>query len=76
VVTTFEKAGGYKYRLEYSTDGTTWSVFEDHTSDATSSSAVYSFADEPVTARFLRLTVTGSSGNGGSVYELQAYGGF
>jgi chitodextrinase len=75
VVTTFEKSGGYKYRLEYSTDGTTWSMFEDHTS-ATSSSAVYSFADKPVTARYLRLTVTGSSGNGGSVYELQAYGGF
>lgn len=76
VVTTFELSGGYKYRLEYSTDGTTWSVFEDHTADATSSSTVYSFADTPVTARFLRLTVTGSGGNGGSVYALQAYGGF
>jgi hypothetical protein len=51
-------------------------MFEDHTSAATSSSAVYSFADKPVTARYLRLTVTGSSGNGGSIYALQAYGGF
>lgn len=76
VVTTFELSGGYKYRLEYSTDGTTWSLFEDHTSAATSSSTVYSFAGAPVTARYLRLTVTGSGGNGGSVYALQAYGGF
>ncbi|MGY5118905.1 discoidin domain-containing protein [Streptomyces sp. 900105755] len=76
VVTTFEKSSGYKYRLEYSSDGTTWSTFEDHTADNTVAQTNYSFADAPVTARYLRLTVTGSSWNGGSVYELQAYGGF
>ncbi|MEU9784695.1 hypothetical protein AB0H92_27655 [Streptomyces phaeochromogenes] len=49
----------------------------DKTVTASSSySKDYSFADEPVTARYLRLTVTDSSGNGGSVYGLQAYGGF
>ncbi|MFD8817869.1 discoidin domain-containing protein, partial [Streptomyces sp. NPDC059627] len=76
VVTTFEKASGYKYRLEYSTDGANWSTFEDHTADDTVAQTNYSFADAPVTARYLRLTVTGSNWNGGSVYELQAYGGF
>ncbi|MGW1541690.1 discoidin domain-containing protein [Streptomyces sp. NPDC002309] len=76
VVTTFEKPSGYKYLLEYSADGVTWSTFEDHTSEYTSSSANHSFADTPVTARHLRLTVTGSSWNGGSIYELQAYGDF
>ncbi|MEU0965379.1 discoidin domain-containing protein [Streptomyces sp. NPDC005917] len=76
VVTTFEKSGGYRYRLEYSTDGGNWSTFEDHTAENTVAQTNYSFADEPVTARYLRLTVTGSSWNGGSVYELQAYGGF
>ncbi|WP_432423192.1 discoidin domain-containing protein [Streptomyces pseudovenezuelae] len=76
VVTTFELASGYKYRLEYSTDGQNWSTFEDHTADSTVTQATYSFADTPVTARYLRLTVTGSNWNGGSVYELQAYGGF
>ncbi|KIF78238.1 carbohydrate-binding protein [Streptomyces sp. 150FB] len=76
VVTTFELPGGYQYRLEYSTDGTKWSTLDDHTSANTVSAANYSFADQPVTARYLRLTVTGSSGNGGSVYELQAYGEF
>ena len=75
MVTTFELPGGYKYRLEYSTDGTTWSTFDDHTSDQhRRRRPTTRFADKPVTARYLRLTVTGSSGNGGSVYELQAYG--
>ncbi|MFC8078471.1 discoidin domain-containing protein [Streptomyces sp. NPDC057307] len=76
VVTTFEKSGGYRYRLESSTDGTTWSMFDDHTSENTVEAANYSFTREPVTARHLRLTITGSSGNGGSVYGLQVYGGF
>ncbi|MER5664010.1 discoidin domain-containing protein [Streptomyces mirabilis] len=76
VVTTFEKPSGYTYLLEYSADGVTWSTFEDHTSQNTSSAANYSFADQPVTARYLRLTVTGSSWNGGSIYELQAYDDF
>ncbi|SCF61496.1 Right handed beta helix region [Streptomyces sp. MnatMP-M17] len=76
VVTTFEKSSGYQYRLEYSTDGTAWSTFEDHTSANTVSAANYSIADQPVTARYLRLTVTGSSWNGGSVYGLQVYGEF
>ncbi|MFE4545847.1 discoidin domain-containing protein [Streptomyces sp. NPDC056785] len=73
---TFEKASGYKYRLEYSTDGENWSVLDDHTADNTTSATNYAFAAHPVTARYLRLTVTGSSWNGGSIYELQVYGGF
>jgi chitodextrinase len=76
VVTTFEKPSGYKYLLEYSTDGVNWSTFDDHTADNTTAQANYSFAKAPVDARYLRLTVTGSSWNGGSIYELQAYGGF
>jgi chitodextrinase len=76
VVTTFEKPSGYKYRLEYSSDGATWSTLDDHTAANTTSQTNYSFADNPVSARYLRLTVTGSSNNGGSIYEIQAYGGF
>ncbi|WP_405923890.1 discoidin domain-containing protein [Streptomyces sp. NBC_00035] len=76
VVTTFELPRGYKYRLEYSTDAATWSTLDDHTAENTVSSANYSLPDEPVTARYLRLTVTGSSYNGGSVYEIQVYGEF
>ncbi|MGW4656191.1 discoidin domain-containing protein, partial [Streptomyces sp. NPDC004279] len=76
VVTTFEKPSGYKYLLEYSADGVHWSTFEDHTADYTAAQANYSLTDSPVDARYLRLTVTASSWNGGSIYELQAYGGF
>jgi chitodextrinase len=76
VVTTFELPSGYKYRLEYSSDGVNWSTLDDHTSSNTTSQSNYSFADTPVSARYLRLTVTGSSWNGGSIYEIQAYGGF
>ncbi|WP_277040587.1 discoidin domain-containing protein [Actinacidiphila oryziradicis] len=76
VVTTFEKPSGYKYLLEYSSDGLNWSTLEDHTAANTTSSANYSFAASPVSARYVRLTITGSSYNGGSIYELQAYGGF
>jgi hypothetical protein len=76
VVTTFELPSGYKYRLEYSSDGVTWSTLDDHTAANTTSQTNYSFADTPVSARYLRLTVTGSSWNGGSIYEIQAYGGF
>ncbi|MEU6518906.1 discoidin domain-containing protein [Streptomyces sp. NPDC046978] len=76
VVTTFEKPSGYKYLLEYSADGVHWSAFEDRTAGYTAAQADYSFADTPVDARYLRLTVTASSWNGGSIYELQAYGGF
>ncbi|SDM83227.1 discoidin domain-containing protein [Actinacidiphila guanduensis] len=77
VVTTFEKSGGYQYLLEYSADGLNWSTLDDHTASATTAQTNYSFAgDSPVSARYLRLTVTGSSYNGGSIYELQAYGGF
>jgi chitodextrinase len=76
VVTTFEKPSGYEYRLEYSGDGVNWSTLDDHTSAYTTSQTDYSFAGTPVSARYLRLTVTGSSYNGGSIYEIQAYGGF
>ncbi|MFF4750385.1 discoidin domain-containing protein [Streptomyces sp. NPDC002514] len=76
VATTFEKPSGYQYLLEYSADGVAWSTFDDHTAARTTAQTAYSFADTPVDARYLRLTVTGSSWNGGSVYELRAYGGF
>jgi hypothetical protein len=76
VVTTFELSRGYQYRIEYSTNGTDWSMFDDRTAENTVEATNQSFADTPVTARYLRLTVTGSSWNGGSIYEFQAYGDF
>jgi chitodextrinase len=75
-VTTFELSSGYKYRLEYSVDGSTWSTFDDHTASATTAQTNYSFLPESIDARYVRLTVTASNGNGGSIYGLQVYGGF
>jgi chitodextrinase len=76
VVSTFELPSGYAYLVEYSTDGVNWSSLDDHTGSKTTTRSNYSFSPQPVDARFVRLTVTNSSGNGGSLYELQVYGGF
>ncbi|SCE25487.1 discoidin domain-containing protein, partial [Streptomyces sp. DfronAA-171] len=76
VVTTFEKSGGYRYRVEYSADGKDWSAFADRTDEPTTTQTDNALAAQPVEARYLRLTVTGSSGNGGSIHEIRAYGGF
>jgi hypothetical protein len=76
IVTNFELPTGYKYKLEYSLDATNWSVFDDHTAVATSDRRNPSIRTTAVSARYVRLTVTGSNFNGGSIYELQIYGGF
>jgi chitodextrinase len=76
VATTFELPSGYEYLLEYSTDGVTWSSLDNHTASRTTDRTNYSFLQQPVDARYVRLTVTNSNGNGGSIYELQVYGGF
>jgi chitodextrinase len=75
-ITTFELTSGYQYRLEYSTDATNWSTLEDHTAARTTERTNYSLLTQAVDARYVRLTVTGSNYNGGSIYELQVYGGF
>ena len=76
IVTNFELPSGYKYKLEYSLDGTNWSMFDDHTAVATSVRRNPSIRTAAVQARYVKLTVTGSNFNGGSIYELQIYGGF
>ena len=72
-ITTFELPSGYRYRLEYSTNGTNWSMLSDHTGDATTERVNYALPQQPVDARYVRLTVTGSNYNGGSIDELQVY---
>jgi hypothetical protein len=74
VATTFELPSGYEYKIEYSTDDQSWSTFQDHTADRTTAQTNYAVADQPVQARYVRLTVTNSNWNGGSIYELQVYG--
>ena len=77
VVTTFEKASGYRYRIEVSTDGdtpSTWVPLEDHTGALTTEATNYSLAPAGIPARHIRLTITDSSGSGGSISELQTFG--
>ncbi|TDD63412.1 carbohydrate-binding protein [Kribbella antibiotica] len=76
IVTNFELPSGYKYKLEYSLDGTAWSMFDDHTAVATTVRRNPSIRTAAVQARYVRLTVVGSNFSGGSIYELQVYGGF
>lgn len=73
-ITTFEKASGYKYRIEVSPDEVHWKTLADHTAANTTTATDYAHTDDPVAGRFVRLTVTGSSGNGGSIYDFQVYG--
>ncbi|MFD9739849.1 discoidin domain-containing protein [Umezawaea sp. NPDC059074] len=74
IITTFELGGGYKYRLEVSPDQTHWVTVDDHTATNTTANANYSSPPAPVAGRYVRLSITGTSGNGGSIYELQVYG--
>lgn len=74
LITTFEKSNGYKYRLETSQDEVTWTMLDDHTGADTTTQANYSVPPAGTVGRFVRLTVTGSNYNGGSIYELEVYG--
>ncbi|MFB6720886.1 discoidin domain-containing protein [Kribbella sp. NPDC056345] len=74
IVTNFELTNGYRYKLEYSLDGTAWSMFDDRTATATTVRRNPSIRTTPVQARYVRLTVVGSNYNGGSIYEIQVYG--
>jgi hypothetical protein len=82
VATTFELSSGYRYRVEYSADDAadpdpaSWRTLEDHTSAATGDQTAYSIREDAVLARHVRITVTDSDGNGGSIYELGVYGTF
>lgn len=63
---------GVKYRIDYSLDGTVWSNYADHTS-AFTVPGVDTKAGV-VDARYVRITVTGSQGQGGSLREFRVYG--
>ncbi|WP_164743503.1 discoidin domain-containing protein [Microbacterium sulfonylureivorans] len=62
---------GVKYKIEYSTDNTTWTTFVDRTS-AFSTPGTDTPAS-PVTARYVRITLTATQGQGGSVYDFKVW---
>lgn len=64
----------YRYRVETSSDGATWTTRVDRTQNTTKGTLLDSFA--PVTARFVRLTVTGISGTTTSSAAITGLGVF
>lgn len=74
VVTSWEKSNGYSFVIETSVDGITWSVLDDQSATSTGSATVTSVAPDGSQGRYVRLTVTNSSGSGGSVWELAVFG--
>lgn len=63
---------GLKYKIEYSTDNSTWSMYADKTA-AFSVPGTDTNAGS-VVARYVRITLTGTQGQGGSLYEFKVYG--
>lgn len=75
IQTQFEYATHYyQYRLETSSDGQTWQTFADRTQNTRWGSPLVDRSD--VTARFVRVTVTGTEMPGlfGSIWNLKVYG--
>ncbi|GGG53559.1 discoidin domain-containing protein [Paenibacillus radicis (ex Gao et al. 2016)] len=73
VNTRFELNTGYKYKIEYSTDGFSWTTYADKTSTATTQQINEDRKATAVSARYVRLSVTDSNGNGASVYDFNVY---
>jgi hypothetical protein len=69
--TMFELNTGYKYKIEYSTDGATWEMYADKTANATTQQTNQDVKN--VMARYMRITMTHDWG--GSIYEFSVYAG-
>ena len=61
----------YKYKIEVSSDGTTYTTAVDKTGNTTNGDTTDTFS---ATARYVRITVTGSSSGWASFYECTVYG--
>jgi uncharacterized protein YjdB len=69
----WEKNGAYKYKIEVSTDNSTWTMAVDKTTNATSAAIM---SDNFIaSARYIRITVTGlPSGYWTSFFEFKVWG--
>lgn len=76
VETMFEFGNAYyKYRIETSTDGSSWTTFSDKTANTARPTGMGYVDSGTVTARYVRITVTASEGLvWPSLYELRVYG--
>ena len=64
----------YSYKIEYSPDDNTWSVFADRQPNNVAGMPCYTDVGTPVTARYVRITITGSSGGYAAIREFRIYG--
>jgi len=71
VNTMFEGSSGYKYKIEYSIDNSNWTMYSDKTASYTTQQT--NVDTNAVTTRYVRITITNSSGAGGSIYEFGVY---
>jgi hypothetical protein len=76
VETMFELGNAYyRYRIESSTNGTTWTTFSDQTANTARPTGMGYVDGGAATARYLRITVTAAEGSvWPSIYEFRAYG--
>jgi hypothetical protein len=61
----------YKYRIETSTDGTTYTIAVDKTANTTYGDTSNSFT---ATARYVRMYITGATAGWASAYEFKVFG--
>lgn len=72
VIAWFDDGGrSYQYRIEGSTNGTSFTTLVDRTGNTTSSTTADNFSGS---ARYVRITITGSSAGWPSFYDAQIYG--
>ncbi|MCW2621669.1 MAG: hypothetical protein JWL64_1271 [Frankiales bacterium] len=64
----------YRYRIDTSLDGTTWTRRVDRTANTSPGTLVDTFAAGPVSARYVRLTVTGVAGSTTTRVSLVGFG--
>ncbi|EMS73852.1 X2-like carbohydrate binding domain-containing protein [Ruminiclostridium cellobioparum] len=68
--TMFEMDSGYKYKIEYSTDGNSWSVYADKTGSFTTKKT--NDDQKTAAARYMRLSIPQPT-SGVGIYEFKAF---
>ncbi|MCX6877397.1 MAG: discoidin domain-containing protein [Verrucomicrobia bacterium] len=64
----------YGYKIECSPDDKTWSLFADRQSNKLAGDPCYTDVAAPAPARYVRITITGSSGGYAAIWEFRIYG--
>lgn len=73
--TFYQQLGlGEKYKIEYSTDDSTYSMYYDHTGSFTTQASNTDTNAGSITARYMKITLTATQAQGGSIYEFKVYG--